>query len=82
MDTRETIRFTVTGTEPPSVSSCVVEPVMTKPLVLFSLRRLTRPFSSVSVVISEMAGALTRAQTVRVPEVAVSWAVIASPASR
>ena len=82
METRETMRFTVTGTVPPSVSSCVVDPVMTKASVRFSLSRLTRLRSSSSVRMSEMTGALTRAQTVRMPEVAVSWASIASPAFR
>ena len=74
--------LTVTDTVPPSLSSWETDPVITKPSVALSARRLTLALSALSVVTSSMAGAFTRAQTVRLPEVAVSWAVIASPAFR
>ena len=81
MDTRETRRLTVTGTVPPSLSSCLVDPLITNASVLLSPSWLTLALSSASVVTSLRVGAFTRAQTVRSPDVAVSWAVIAAPAS-
>ena len=80
-ETRETSRFTVTGTVPPSTTACVADPLITNPSGALSDSRLVREVSCSRVVISDREGAFTRAQTVRSPEVAVRVAVMAVPAS-
>ena len=71
MEIRETIRFTVMGIIPPSVSSCVTVPVMTKFVALLEESSDVAAFNveRLETVLSRE-GALTTAQIVRSPAVA------------
>ena len=77
--TRETIRFTVIGTLPPSTSSWVTLPVMMKLSRALLWSSVAFSFSSVRLF-TVVAGAFTTAQMVFSPADTVTVTEVAAPA--